>query len=59
MIMLYEMQIGNCFERAGMGGDGAILEPEESVTNILKVVTSTTPASSGKFFHHTGKELPW
>lgn len=42
-----------------MGGEGAMLEPFESVTNILKVLSSVTPANSGKFFRHDGNILPW
>lgn len=42
-----------------MGGAGAILEPEESVSGIVKVVTALTPADSGKFFRYNGTQHPW
>jgi len=42
-----------------MGGPGAILEPRESVAGIIKVVTSATPAYSGKFYRFNGKEVVW
>ena len=42
-----------------MGGPGAPLEPPESVKGILSVVDGLTPADSGRFFDHTGGELPW
>ena len=44
---------------ADMGGDGAILEPEESVSGILKVITTKTNADSGKFFKYDGSVLPY
>lgn len=42
-----------------MGGEGAMLEPEFSVSHILKVVTSLTNKDSGKFFRYNGEEIPW
>lgn len=42
-----------------MGGDGAVLEPEFSVSNMLKVVTSLSPKDTGKFFRYDGGEIPW
>ncbi|KAI0641298.1 C-factor [Trametes meyenii] len=42
-----------------MGGDGAQLEPEFSVSNILKVVTGLTQQDSGKFFRYNGEAIPW
>ncbi|KAI0628066.1 C-factor [Trametes polyzona] len=45
--------------KTDMGGEGAMLEPEFSVSNILKVVTSLTAKDSGKFFKYNGEELPW
>lgn len=53
------MDTDPCESFKEMGGEGAFLEPEESVKNILSVVAQSTPATSGKFFHYTGKELPW
>lgn len=42
-----------------MGGQDAMLEPKESVAGILKVITSVTPADSGKFLRYNGEEVPW
>ncbi|KAI0753992.1 hypothetical protein C8Q80DRAFT_1216281 [Daedaleopsis nitida] len=42
-----------------MGGEGAQLEPEFSVSHILKKVTALTIEDSGKFFSYAGKEIPW
>jgi NAD(P)-dependent dehydrogenase (short-subunit alcohol dehydrogenase family) len=42
-----------------MGGDGAVLEPEESIGGMLKCVQGLTDDSNGKFFAYTGKEVPW
>lgn len=44
---------------ADMGGEGAMLEVEFSVSNILKVVTCLTAKESGKFFRYDGSEIPW
>lgn len=44
---------------AAMGGKLAVLEPFESVTRSLKLLTSITPADSGKFFKYDGTVLPW
>lgn len=44
---------------AEMGGEGAILEPSESVSGIIKVLHSVDPGKSGKFFRYDGSELPW
>ncbi|VDB97663.1 unnamed protein product [Peniophora sp. CBMAI 1063] len=42
-----------------MGGEGAVLEPEESVGGLLKVLKSADKSTSGKFLRYTGEELPW
>ncbi|GBE80279.1 C-factor [Sparassis crispa] len=42
-----------------MGGPGALLEPYESVSGIIKTVTSATSASSGKFYRYNGQEVVW
>ena len=42
-----------------MGGEGAVLEPEESVAGLLKVLRSADKSISGKFLRYTGEELPW
>jgi len=45
--------------KTAMGGEGAVLEPEESVRGIVKVVTSVTPTDSGQFFRYNGTKHPW
>lgn len=42
-----------------MGGSAAPLEPPESIKGILSVVDGLGAADSGRFFDHTGAELPW
>jgi len=42
-----------------MGGDGAVLEPEESIGGMLKCIHGLGEGSNGKFFTYTGKEVPW
>ncbi|KZV62033.1 NAD(P)-binding protein [Peniophora sp. CONT] len=42
-----------------MGGEGAVLEPEESVAGLLKVLINADTKISGKFLRYTGEELPW
>ncbi|PCH39153.1 NAD(P)-binding protein [Wolfiporia cocos MD-104 SS10] len=45
--------------KTAMGGPGAVLEPAESVSGILSVVTRLTTADSGKFFRYNGTQHPW
>jgi NAD(P)-dependent dehydrogenase (short-subunit alcohol dehydrogenase family) len=40
-----------------MGGEGAVLEPEESISGMLKVVHGLE--GSGKFYTYDGSEVPW
>lgn len=42
-----------------MGGDGAILEPEESIGGMLKVVRGLKEGDNGKFFTYDGSVVPW
>ncbi|GJE95731.1 SDR family oxidoreductase [Phanerochaete sordida] len=42
-----------------MGGEGAVLEPHESVSSILKVLGSLTLEDSGKFFNRDKGVIPW
>lgn len=42
-----------------MGGPGAQMEPEETVSRQLKLATSVTSKDSGKFFRHDGEIIPW
>ncbi|OSD04960.1 NAD-P-binding protein [Trametes coccinea BRFM310] len=45
--------------KTDMGGKEAQLEPEESISGILKIVTSVTNADSGKYLRYNGEEIPW
>lgn len=45
--------------KTDMGGEGAVLEPQESVGGMVKVLEGVTTADSGKFYGYDGKEIPW
>jgi len=45
--------------RTDMGGGGAPLTAEDSVTGIRRVLDSVGPEDSGRFFGHDGVEVPW
>ncbi|KAH9931045.1 NAD(P)-binding protein [Amylocystis lapponica] len=45
--------------KTDMGGAGAALQPEQSVAGLVKLVTSATLESSGKFFSYNGNENAW
>lgn len=45
--------------RTDMGGQGAPLSPEQSVTGMRKVIADLTQADSGKFLTWQGHERPW
>lgn len=42
-----------------LGGEGAILEPEESIGGMLKVIHGLGQGDNGKFFSYQGDEIPW
>jgi len=42
-----------------MGGAGAAITPEQSVTGLLKVIFEPQRYKSGSFVEYSGKELPW
>ena len=43
-----------------MGGDGAVLEPEESVGGMLRLLGKLEfEGGSGRFWHYSGSEIPW
>ena len=42
-----------------MGGAGATLTPEKSVTAMRRVFEKLGPKDSGKFYNHDGREYPW
>jgi NAD(P)-dependent dehydrogenase (short-subunit alcohol dehydrogenase family) len=45
--------------KTDMGGAGARLTPEESVTAMRRLISEFGPAHSGKFYHYDGREHPW
>jgi NAD(P)-dependent dehydrogenase (short-subunit alcohol dehydrogenase family) len=45
--------------RTDMGGPGGQLSPEQSIAGMRKVIEGLTPADSGKFFNHNGKNYAW
>lgn len=42
-----------------MGGEGAVLTPEESIKGMLKVLHSVTMEKSGSFYQYDGEIVPW
>jgi NAD(P)-dependent dehydrogenase (short-subunit alcohol dehydrogenase family) len=45
--------------RTDMGGPGASLSPDESVTAMLEVIDRLRPSDTGRFLDHRGREMPW
>jgi NAD(P)-dependent dehydrogenase (short-subunit alcohol dehydrogenase family) len=45
--------------KTDMGGAGATLTPEKSVTAMRRVIDKLGPRDSGKFFNYDGREYPW
>lgn len=42
-----------------MGGPDADITPEESIRGVLRVIDALTIEQSGRFFHYSGREIPW
>jgi NAD(P)-dependent dehydrogenase (short-subunit alcohol dehydrogenase family) len=42
-----------------MGGAGATLKPEQSISALRKIFERVTLKDSGKYFAHDGRNLPW
>lgn len=42
-----------------MGGEGAILEPEESISGMRKVLEKLDSSTTGRFYRYDGTELGW
>lgn len=42
-----------------MGGEGAMLEPEFSISSMLKVIHGLKDEDTAKFYTYTGEQLPW
>jgi NAD(P)-dependent dehydrogenase (short-subunit alcohol dehydrogenase family) len=45
--------------RTDMGGPGARLTPQESVTALRRQIDSFGPNHSGRFYNYDGREYPW
>ncbi len=42
-----------------MGGPGATVAVQDSVSGMLKVIATLTPADSGSFYSYDGKKIAW
>jgi NAD(P)-dependent dehydrogenase (short-subunit alcohol dehydrogenase family) len=45
--------------KTDMIGDHGQIEPEEAARGLLTRIDELGPATSGRFFHQNGEELPW
>jgi NAD(P)-dependent dehydrogenase (short-subunit alcohol dehydrogenase family) len=45
--------------KTDMGGPGATLTPEQSVTAMRRLIDRLGPKDSGKFYNYDGREYPW
>jgi NAD(P)-dependent dehydrogenase (short-subunit alcohol dehydrogenase family) len=45
--------------RTDMGGAGALLDPEQSVTGLRRVIANLAKADSGRFYNYDGSPIPW
>jgi NAD(P)-dependent dehydrogenase (short-subunit alcohol dehydrogenase family) len=45
--------------RTDMGGPGAILSPQQSVSAMRRLIETLGPNDSGKFYNYDGREYPW
>ena len=45
--------------RTDMGGPGASISPEESVTAMRGIIEELTPADAGSFLNWRGGTYPW
>ena len=45
--------------KTDMGGPGATLTPEQSVTAMRRLIGRLGPKDSGKFYNYDGHEYPW
>jgi hypothetical protein len=42
-----------------LGGDGAVLEVEESVRGLRAVIEAAGPVQSGQFIRYNGEAIAW
>jgi len=45
--------------RTRMGGEGAILEPEFSISSMLKTIHGLKDEETARFYTYTGEQVPW
>jgi NAD(P)-dependent dehydrogenase (short-subunit alcohol dehydrogenase family) len=45
--------------KTDMGGAGADLTPERSVSDLRQVIAKLRASDNGKFFNHDGSTIPW
>ncbi|KAA0874140.1 SDR family oxidoreductase [Nitrincola tapanii] len=45
--------------KTDMGGESALLTPEESVSGLRQLLDRLSLRQSGRFFHVEGQEIPW
>ncbi|KAH9836036.1 C-factor [Rhodofomes roseus] len=45
--------------KTDMGGPDAMMEVEESVGRLIRLATTATAESSGRFLRHDGEQVPW
>jgi NAD(P)-dependent dehydrogenase (short-subunit alcohol dehydrogenase family) len=45
--------------RTDMGGHGALLDPEQSVAALRRVIANLGQADSGRFYNYDGSPIPW
>ncbi len=45
--------------RTDMGGREAPLKPKDSIAGMRRVIERLGPSDTGRFYDHTGAELPW
>jgi len=45
--------------KTDLGGEGAPLEPAESIEGVLKCIHGITEEDTGRFYEYSGSEVPW
>lgn len=45
--------------RTDMGGPGALIDTQESVTGMRRVIDGAGADASGRWFNYDGREIPW
>ena len=45
--------------RTDMGGPGGLIDADESVSGMRKVIASASGTASGRFYNYDGADIPW